>query len=86
MKFRYPCGGLDESLATLQDFDIEKIYENLGLDKHKVKLRIDYYGWDSRIQKDLWIVRYSELEGACDIIGSLKENFSDNYIIGFLQK
>jgi len=69
MKFRYHRGSLEDSLATEQDFNIDNICKEMGYIAKAVKIQIQFYAYDNRIDKALYAVMVDEF-----IIGFLYED------------
>ena len=63
--FRIHCGTLEESLdisvpvESIVDVrvEVEKHFNELGISSYGLPMHIDFYGYDNRIQKDLFVVR-----------------------------
>lgn len=75
MKFRYHRGTLQESLTTMEEFNMKKIYQDNDFDRKYHCLTVTHYGYDDRIHKELWIVQVQDI----------REDSSSKWVLGFLQ-
>lgn len=81
MKFRYHRGSLKDSLATTEDFSINKIMttsiynDSNAMEpiKRQFELIISYYAYDDRCNQDLWSLSLRDKTGTQSIIGFMWE-------------